>query len=178
MNLFQDQPTKLNPNFIFSLYSSGLRQSNGRRLGPNPPGDARHVIANIAQGPVAGKYPTTSFIRSHFYQNYLKVSKINFRQVSLSWKYRCLFRKKKGFTSKHTGCVNSWLVLTVALYSEVSTFSVWRPLKPPLATVTCVTRVYSLCTESSSSLRMRASRTRILHTECQCKEQGIPSSDV
>ncbi len=85
------------------LYSAGSRQ-----LWPNnPPGNARHVIANIAQGPVAGKYPTTSLIRSHFTKNYLKVSKINIRQVSFCWKYRCLFRKKEGFTSKHTRTVST-----------------------------------------------------------------------
>ena len=69
-------------------------------------------------------------------------------------------------------------------YSAVSTFSVWRPLKPPLGMVTYVTRVYSLCTckkivkweknlgfeivmkcyrtESSSSFRSLASLTLIL----------------
>ena len=42
----------------------------------------------------------------------------------------------------------------------VSTFSVWSPLKE--ATLTCDTKVYNLLAESSSSLRIRAKRTRTL----------------
>ena len=42
----------------------------------------------------------------------------------------------------------------------VSTFSVWSPLKE--ATLTWVTKVYNLLVESSSSLRIRAKRTRTL----------------
>merc|ERR550525_131181 len=45
----------------------------------------------------------------------------------------------------------------MTVYS-VETFSVWSPLKE--ATLTCVTRGYSLLTLSSSSFRRRANRTR------------------
>ena len=46
--------------------------------------------------------------------------------------------------------------------AEVSTFSVWSPLKPPLATWTWVTRVYSLWMLSSSSFLSLARRILIL----------------
>ena len=50
---------------------------------------------------------------------------------------------------------------TKAFYAVVaSTFSVWSPLKE--ATLTWVTKVYNLLVESSSSLRIRARRTRHL----------------
>ena len=58
--------------------------------------------------------------------------------------------------------VRQWKIQkTKAFYAVVaSTFSVWSPLK--LATLTWVTKVYNLLVESSSSLRIRARRTRHL----------------
>ena len=58
------------------------------------------------------------------------------------------------------GRETSLIVGSIYYAAAVSTFSVWSPLK--VATLTCETKVYNLLAESSSSLRIRANRTRIL----------------
>ena len=98
--------------------------------------------------------------------------------ISIVWQYNCTkYRSEissmqcrftnnmrmENFVNVHFFFITAYRKLITLLRSYcalVSTFSVWSPLKE--ATLTWETKVYNLLAESSSSLRIRAKRTRTL----------------